>query len=71
MHHHRSLADTKARAAIFLRHGDAEPAAFGDRLVEAMREHAIAVPLQPIVVAELVANRLNAVADGPGIVVFI
>jgi hypothetical protein len=43
LHHQRRLGDAQARAAPGLRHRDAQPAGIGQRLVELVREAAVAV----------------------------
>ena len=48
--------DAEARAAELLRHGDAEPAVLGDRLVEVGREAALVVALQPVLVGKRVQS---------------
>ena len=42
LHHDRRLGDAEARAAVVLRHGDAEPAVARHRLVKLVREAAVA-----------------------------
>jgi len=56
-------------AAVFLRRGDAEPAAFGERVVKLGRELVLLVLGHPVVVVELPckfsdrsANRLLVIA---------
>ena len=63
LHHDRGLGDAEARAAIFLRHRNAEPAAIGDGLGEFEREGMGLVLLQPVIVVEPVADRADGVAD--------
>ena len=48
---------------ILLRHGDAEPAAARDGGIEVFREAALAVALQPVGVAEILAQPGDGVAD--------
>ena len=63
VHHHRGFGDAQARAAVRHRHGDAQPAGFGHRTMEGMREFAVFVARQPVVVAET-APRRRRFADG-------
>ena len=63
LHDDRRLGDAEPAAAIFLRHRDAEPAAFGHRPVEFVREAAVGVLLQPVIVAEALAQPRHRVAD--------
>jgi hypothetical protein len=43
LQHDRGFRDAEARAAVGLRHGDAEPAGLGKRAVELQREAAVAI----------------------------
>ena len=52
LHHHRGFGDAEARAAVLLRHRDAEPAVARQRRVEVGREAAFAVALEPVLVGE-------------------
>ena len=63
LHHDRRFGDAESGAAEFLRHRDAEPAAFGDRLGELEREGVRAILLRPIVVVEPVANGADRIPD--------
>ena len=63
LHHQRRLGDAEARAAVRLRHGDAEPAGVGERAVEVVGEAALAVLAQPVVGVERRAEPLDRVAD--------
>ena len=48
LHHQRSLDHAQARAAIFFRHGDAQPSAIRQILDEVLRKFAIRIAGQPI-----------------------
>ena len=61
LHHDRGLGDAEPRAAVFLRHGDAEPAALRDRLMERVRKPAVAVACKPILVVEAGAELRDGV----------
>ena len=61
-HHKRRFGDAQPGATIFTRHGDAEPSSIRHRLVEFMRETALAVAFQPIIVTEP-ANGCRHPAD--------
>ncbi len=63
VHHDRRLGDAKARTAVFLGHGDAQPAALGHGAVELTRELAVIIARQPVVVAEMRRDRAHALAD--------
>ncbi len=63
LHDDRRLGDAEAAAAIFLRHRDPEPAGLGHRAVELVRERAVGVLLQPVLVAEALAQPRHRVAD--------
>ena len=63
LHQDRGFGDAEPRAAVFLRHGDAEPAGFRDGLVEFDRERAGLVALGPVVVAEPFAQGADGIAD--------
>ena len=42
LHHHRGFGDAEPGAAVVFRHGDAEPAVGGERLMQVVREAAVA-----------------------------
>ncbi len=63
LHHHRRLADAEPAAAIFLRHGDAEPPARGHRPVKLARKAALLVLPQPIIVAKARAQPRDRLTD--------
>ena len=48
---------------MLLRHGHAEPAAAGDGVTEFTRPAPVAVALEPVIGAEVGADRLDGVAD--------
>ncbi len=52
LHQHRRLGDAEPAAAIGLGHRHAEPAGLGHRPVELVREAALGVLFQPVIVAE-------------------
>ena len=64
VHHDRGLGHAEAGAAIFLRHGDAEPAGVGHRAMELERELAVVVARQPVIVAEARDDGAHAFANG-------
>jgi hypothetical protein len=64
LHHQRRLGDAQPGAAIFGRHGDAEPAVGGHGGDEFVRESAIGVARQPVVGVEAGAKPGYGVADG-------
>ncbi len=45
LHHERRLGDAESGAAVFLRHGDAEPATFRERLMKIVGKTALTVAL--------------------------
>ena len=57
------FGDAEARAAEFLGDGDAEPAGFAHRAVEIVREHAVAVALEPVRLGKLLAQLGDGFAD--------
>ena len=57
LHQHRGLADAEPAAAIFRRHGDAEPTRFGHRPVKLVRKPALGVLREPVIVVEPGAQR--------------
>ena len=63
LHHDRGLGDAEPGAAVFLRHRDAEPAAFRDRLMELVRKLAVAVACEPVLVVEAGAELRDRVAQ--------
>ena len=63
LHHDRRLGDAEAGAAIRLRHGDAEPVAFGHGGEERVGEGRGPVAFQPVVVVEAGAELQHLVAD--------
>ena len=63
MHHDGGFGDAEARAAVFLRHGDAEPAGLRHRAMELARKDAVVVARQPVIVAELRDDGAHAFAD--------
>src|SRR5690242_2114771 len=64
VHQDRRLGDAQSSTAIFLRHGDTEPATLGYGAMELGGKFAAVVMRTPIIVAEAVADPLDAVADG-------
>src|SRR3546814_898637 len=63
LEHDRRLGDTEPRAAIRLRHGDAEPAVLRHRLIEVLGEAALVVALQPVVRPEILAELDYGILD--------
>ena len=63
LHQQGRLGDAETRAAVFLGHGDAQPAGIGHRLVEVVGKSAFLVLLQPVPVVELGTQPGDAVAD--------
>ena len=61
LHHQRGFGHPKPGAAQFFRHGDAQPATLGHRLVEVARESSVAVARQPVSVIETGADALYRV----------
>ena len=55
-------------AAVLGRHRDAEPAGFGHRAVELLRELAVVVAGEPVLVVERAHDGADAVADRPVVV---
>ena len=64
MHHDRGFRHPETGAAIFFRHGDAEPARIGHRAMKLERELAIVVARQPVVITETCDNRAHAFLNG-------
>ncbi len=64
-HHRRRLGYAEAGAAIVLGNADAEPAAGRDRAVELVREDAVAVAAEPVLVAEAGADAPDGVLHFP------
>jgi len=62
-HHAHRFGEPESRAAIFLGHGDAEPAAFRHRAVKLVGKFSVVIARQPIFVAEFAHNGLHAFAD--------
>src|SRR5690606_40618466 len=54
----------QAGAAVLLGHGDAQPAVVGQGRVEVVRETAVAVALQPVVVRKTLAYAADGIAQG-------
>ena len=48
LHHQRGFGDPQPRAAVVLRHRDAQPAGLRDRPVEILRKTAFPVALEPV-----------------------
>ena len=63
LHQEGRLGDAETGAAVFLRHGDAEPVAFGHGGKERIREGRGPVALQPVGVVEAAAELQHLVAD--------
>jgi hypothetical protein len=63
VHHQRRFGDAKTRTAELLGHGNAQPAGFGQGLVEVVRKAAVPVLLQPVVIIERRAGPLHGVPD--------
>ena len=63
MHHHRRLGHPEAAPAVLGRHGDAEPAALGHGTAKLVRKCAVAVPGEPVVVAEAGGDAADALVD--------
>ncbi|MHC2151148.1 hypothetical protein ACVIW3_002077 [Bradyrhizobium diazoefficiens] len=63
-HHDRGFGDAEPRAAIGLRHADAEPAGVGQRLVEIVREAAVVVLLQPVGIGKTFTDLGDGIANG-------
>ena len=59
LHHDGGFGDAEARAAIGFRDADAEPAVVGERAIELFGKFAVAVALQPIIVAKARADFLD------------
>ncbi len=57
-------ATPRPDAAIFLRHGDAKPAAVGHGAVKSVWKHAVFVACEPIFVVEAAHHRADALANG-------
>ena len=64
LHHQRRLGDPEPRAAMLLRHGDAQPAGLRDRGMELVRKTAVAVALEPVLRVEALAQLEDCVANG-------
>jgi hypothetical protein len=62
VHHHGGFADAEPRSAMAFRNTDAEPAIGRERAMEFVREFAIAVALEPIVIAKARADFFDRVA---------
>ena len=63
-HHERGFGDAEPRAADLFGHGDAEPAAVRHGPVEGVREGAVAVACEPVVVVEIGHDLADCVDDG-------
>ena len=63
LHQDRGFGDAEAGAAIFFRHGDAEPVGLGHRGEEGVREGRGPVALQPVSIVEAGAELQHLVAD--------
>ena len=63
LHQQGRLGDPETGAPVFLRHGDAEPVAFGHGGKERIREGRRPVALQPVGVIEAAAELQHLVAD--------
>jgi hypothetical protein len=63
LHHQSGLGDAKTGAAIRLRDADAEPSVIGKGAVEVLREAAVVVLGEPVVVAKARADLLDRCAD--------
>ncbi len=63
-HHDRGFRDAEARTAELFGNADAEPAGLRHRLIELVREAAVAVLRQPIGVVEPAADFQDPVANG-------
>jgi hypothetical protein len=61
--HHCSFCDAETRSAILVRHGNPKQAGIGDSSVEVLRERALKVLLQPIIVVETRAELLDETAN--------
>ncbi|MEA3220786.1 MAG: hypothetical protein OZX49_01901 [Immundisolibacter sp.] len=64
LHHQRRFGNAKPRAAIGLRHGDAQPPARGHGVHEIHRKFAVVVPFEPVAVIEGLTQALDLLADG-------
>jgi len=64
VHHDGGLGDAERRAAEFLGHGDAEPAAFGHRAMKFKREPPVFVTGVPVPIVELRYDGAHALANG-------
>ena len=64
MHHDGCLGDTETRAAIFLRHGDAEPAIVGHGAMKFLGKFPVFVARQPVLVVETGNDSADALSDG-------
>ncbi len=63
LHQDRRLGDAEARAAVFLRDADAEPAVIGKGAMKVVREAAFLILAEPVIVAEPRADALDRIAD--------
>ena len=63
MHHDRRLRHAQPGAAHIFRHGDAQPTAFGHRLIVFLREVQVGLAIRPVLVAETRTNLAHAFVD--------
>jgi hypothetical protein len=59
VHHHRGFADAEPRSAVGFRNADAEPAIRRKRTMKFVGKFAVAIALEPIVVAEARADLFD------------
>jgi hypothetical protein len=64
VHHHRGFADAEPRSAVAFRNADAQPTVSRERAMKFVGKFAIAVALEPIVVAKARADFFDRGADG-------
>lgn len=67
-HYQRRIGNARSRPAMFLRRGDAVPAAARDPSGEVMRKGTVAVARQPVGIVEEVALAGDGLGDGALIV---
>ena len=64
LHHQRRFGQAEARAAIFLREGNAEPAARGHGITEFLRPVAGLVRLRPVIIPKGFERFFDGGLDG-------
>jgi hypothetical protein len=64
VHHHRGFADAEPRSAVAFWNADAQPAVGRERAMKFVGKFAVAIALEPIIIAKARADFLDCGADG-------